>query len=72
MATKKRKAPKLRQYNVEFWGRAYVHGIITVEAADEQAARSAAFAQYQDDGIFWDVGETMEDYPVRIHSVDAV
>lgn len=73
MATKKRtkkSTPPLKKFNVEFWGKADVSGIITVDALDEQAARAAAFAQYQDDGIYWRVLETLESYPVRIHSVD--
>ena len=76
MTTKKRtkkRPPSLKKYNVEFWGKVYVSGVITVMAKDEQAARTAAFAEYQEEGIYW--GNHMEDdenYPVRIHSVDAV
>ena len=66
----KRRPPPLKKYNVEFWGRAHVYGVITVSAADEQSARTAAFAEYQEDGVHWRVLEEMEDYPARIHSVD--
>lgn len=76
MATKKpkrRRPVALKKYNVEFWGKVYVSGIITVMAKDEQAARTAAFAEYQEEGIYW--GNHMEDdenYPARIHDVTLV
>lgn len=68
----KRRPTPLKKFNVEFWGKAYVHGVLTVLATDEQAARAAAFAEYQGDGIYWNLGEQDEEYPVRIHDVSVV
>jgi hypothetical protein len=50
----------------------YAYGTITVLAKDEQAARSAAFAEYQEEGMHWTVIEQDEEYPVRINDVTLV
>lgn len=48
----------------------WVRGIITVDAKNDQEARSTAFAKYWEDGIEWRMVEEDERYPARVVEVD--
>lgn len=69
---KKKKTPVQipRRYNVEFRGKAWVQGILTVDAKNEQEARVKAFADYRETGIVWRYVEEDEEYGVRVVEVD--
>jgi len=66
MASKK----KPKRFNVEFRGKAWMQGVLTVEAKNEQEARATAFAQRLEDGIEWRYVEEDEEYDPRIVEVD--
>jgi len=63
---------KKKRFNVEFRGKAWVQGVLTVEAKNEQEARTKAFADYMSEGLVWKYVETDEEYDVRIVDVDPV
>jgi hypothetical protein len=74
-ATPKKKpapAPKFNRYNVEFLGKAWMRGVLTVDAKDEQEARMKAFADMREGGIVWQYIEEDEEYDAKIREVDFV
>jgi len=69
-STVRRKSTALKNFNVEFRGKSFMRGVITVSAVDDQAARTLAFARYMNEGIVWNYIEEDEDYATRIVEVD--
>ena len=67
MATKRK---KLKRFNVEFRGKAWMRGVLTVEAKNEQEARAKAFADRLETGIEWKYVEEDEEYDARIVEVE--
>jgi len=64
--------PATGRFNVEFRGKAWVQGILTVDAKNEQEARVKAFSDYRETGIVWRYVEEDEEYGVRVVEVDRV
>ena len=61
-----------RRFNVEFRGKAWVQGVLTVEAKDPQEAGVKAFADYRETGIVWKYVEEDEEFGVRVVEIAAL
>ena len=58
------------RFNVEFRGKAWMRGVLTVYAKDEREARMKAFADMREGGIVWDYVEEDEEYNPCVLEVD--